>query len=64
MISPTHVISATDNSNTEAGSTKQLAQLAHQVSLLDEKIHAARQQQQHHAESSDKVRIITLMSDL
>ena len=50
-----------DTTTKGAGYEQHLAQLGHQVSLLEERLHAARAEQQQHRYSSAKVRSMTQM---
>ena len=59
VVSPAQATSAMDTTTKGAGYEQQLAQLAHQVSLLEERLHAARAQQRQHGDSSAKVRSMT-----
>ncbi len=61
VVRQAQVISEAENSSKGAGYTQQLAQLAHQVSVIEKKLHESKAQQQQHAEYSRKVCIITLM---
>ena len=66
VVQPGQVTSAIDTVVTTskgAGYNQQLAQLAHQVGLLEEKLYAAKVQQRQRGESSGKVRIITQLRD-
>ena len=62
VVPQAQIISEKENSNRGAGYTQQLAQLAHQVSLLETRLHKTKaQQQQQHGEYSKKVCIVILM---
>ena len=61
VVPQAQVLSEQEYSTKGAGYTQQLAQLAHQVSLLEKKLHEIKALQQGHAASSRKVCIITLM---